>query len=154
MSKSTDKKTEKKTENQDSVQETMKNTMEGYFDGIADSSEKFAESVSNARARNTRIMDKFIETIASGQKDMLELGRAITAAPTDYKANLQLTMETMNRRQECALEFGKTLFREQTEMTSEASENTKELFAPFKTGDFDWTAPYRQMSKFWTPNAS
>lgn len=147
------KSTAKKTEAKESVKDTVKNSMDSYFDGLADSSEKFAESVSNARARNSRIMDKFIETMENGQKDMLDLSRAIAAAPTDYKANLQLAMETMNRRQECALEFGKTLYREQTEMTSEASEKAKELFAPFKTADIDWTAPYKQMTSFWAASA-
>ncbi len=153
MTKTTTKKTEAKETVKESVKDTVKSTMDSYFDGLADSSEKFAASVSNARARNGRIMDKFIETVENGQKDMLELSRAIAAAPTDYKANLQLAMETMNRRQECALEFGKTLYREQTEMTSEASERAKELFAPFKTADFDWTAPYKQMTAFWAPSA-
>lgn len=153
MTKTTTKKTEAKETVKETVKDKVQSTMDSYFDGLADSSEKFAASVSTARARNARIMDKFIETMENGQKDMLELSRAIAAAPTDYKANLQLAMDTMNRRQECALEFGKTLYREQSEMTSEASERAKEMFAPLRTADFDWMAPYKQMTAFWAPSA-
>ena len=160
MAKTT-KKTEEKVEEvkaekvsaKETVQETVKNTMDSYFDGLADSRERFAADVSKARARNSRIMDSFLQTLENGQKDMLELSRAVAAAPTDYRGNLQLAMETMNRRQECALEFGKTLYREQTEMTSEVSERAKEVFAPLRNADFDWTAPYKQMTAFWAPSA-
>lgn len=157
MTKATTKKAEAKTETKetvkDTVQEKVKSTMDNYFDGLADSSERFAEGVSKARARNSRIMDSFLQTLENGQKDMLELSRAVAASPTDYRGNLQLAMETMSRRQECALEFGKTLYREQTEMTSEVSERAKEFFAPFQSGNFDWTAPYKNLTSFWAPSA-
>ena len=157
MAKATSKKTEEKVEEKvsakEAVKETVKNTMDSYFDGLADSSERLAEGISKARARNSRIMDSFLQTLENGQKDMLELSRAVAASPTDYKSNLQLAMETMNRRQECALEFGKTLYREQSEVTSEVSERAKELFAPLRNADYDWTAPYKQMTAFWAPSA-
>ena len=150
---STEAKTETKETVQDTVQNTMKNAMDSYFDTLTDSSERFAEGLDKARARNTRIMNSFLQTLENGQKDMLELSRAVAAAPTDYKANLQLAMETMNRRQECALEFGKTLYREQSEMTSEVSERAQEMFAPLKNADFDWMAPYKSMANFWAVGA-
>jgi len=151
--KKTEEKVEEKVSAKESIQNTVKSTMDSYFDGLADSRERFAEDVSKARARNSRIMDSFLQTLENGQKDMLELSRAVAAAPTDYRANLQLAMETMNRRQECALEFGKTLYREQSEMTSEVSERAKEVFAPLRNADFDWTAPYKRMADFWAPSA-
>ena len=156
MAKTTAKKTET-TESKETVQDTvknsMKNAMDSYFDGLADSSHKMAEDFGKARARNTRIMDSFLQTLENGQKDMLDLSRAIAESPTDYKANLQLAMETMNRRQECALEFGKTLYREQSELTTEVSERAQEMFAPLKNADFDWMAPYKNMTNFWTAGA-
>ena len=152
-----DAKTEAKVETKETVQDTvtntMKNAMDSYFDTLADGSQRLADDFDKARARNTRIMDSFLQTLENGRKDMLELSRAVAAAPTDYKANLQLAMETMNRRQECALEFGKTLYREQSEMTSEVSERAQEMFAPLKNADFDWMAPYKNMTNFWTAGA-
>jgi len=137
----------------DTMTNSMKNAMDTYFDGLSTSSQQFAADLDKARARNARIMDSFLQTLENGQRDMLELSRAVAAAPTDYKANLQLAMETMNRRQECALEFSKTLYREQSEMSSEVSERAQEMFAPIKNANFDWMAPYKNMTNFWSANA-
>ena len=146
-------KTTKKTATAEKVEETVKSPIDSYFDGLAENSEKFAEGVSKARARNARIMDSFLQTLENGQKDMLELSRAIAESPTDYKANLKLAMETMNRRQECALEFGKTLYREQSEVSSEVSERAEAFFAPFKNANYDWMAPYKNLTNFWAQSA-
>lgn len=156
MAKTTAKKTESaeaKETMTDTMTNSMKNAMDTYFDGLSTSSQQFAADLDKARARNARIMDSFLQTLENGQKDMLELSRAVATTPTDYKANLQLAMETMNRRQECALEFGKTLYREQSEMTSEVSERAQEMFAPIKNADFDWMAPYKNMTNFWSASA-
>jgi type IV secretory pathway TraG/TraD family ATPase VirD4 len=84
---------------------------------------------------------------------MLELSRVVASKPTDYKANMQATMETMSRRQECAIAFGTTLFREQSEMTSDVSERAKEMFAPLQNANIDLMAPYKSMTKFWASAA-
>jgi hypothetical protein len=102
-------------------------------------------------------MDSFLQTLENGRKDMLELSKVVATAPTDYKGNMQLAMETMNRRQECAIAFGKTLYREQSELTGEVSERAKEMFAPLKNANYDWMAPYKNLNKnltsFWTAGA-
>ncbi len=131
----------------------IKKPVDSYFDVLTDTSEKVAEGFSKARARNTRILDKFLETVEKGQKDMLELSRTIAAEPTAYKANLERAMETMTRRQECALDFGKTLYKEQSELGAAVSERAEILFAPFKNADYDWTAPYKSMTEFWSVSA-
>jgi len=161
MAKATAKKsTAKKTESvsaaetiKENVQNTVKNATESYFDTLANSSDKIAEDFSKARARNSRIMDSFLQTLENGRKDMLELSRVVASAPTDYKANMQLAMETMNRRQECAIAFGKTLYREQSELTSDVSERAKEVFAPLQNANIDWMAPYKNMTNFWATSA-
>lgn len=157
MTKATEKKTtEKKAETveaaetiKENVQGSVKNAMDSYLDTVASSSDRLAADFSKARERNSRIMDSFMQTLENGRKDMLELSRVVASSPTDYKANMQATMETLSRRQECAIAFGTTLFREQSEMTSDVSERAKEMFAPLKNANIDLMAPYKSMTKFW-----
>jgi len=161
MTKATTQKTTgKKTESVDSaetinekVQDSVKNSMDSYFDTVASSSDRLAEDFSKARERNSRIMDSFLQTMENGRKDMLELSRVVASAPTDYQGNMKAAMETMSRRQECALSFGKTLFREQSELNGEVSERAKEMFAPLKDANLDLMAPYKSMTKFWATAA-
>ena len=120
---------------------------------MTSSSDRLAADFGKARERNARIMDSFLQTLENGRKDMLELSRVVASAPTDYKANMQATMETMTRRQECALAFGKTLYREQSEMSGEVSERAKEMFAPLNNANIDLMAPYKSMTKFWAAAA-
>ena len=152
----TQKTTEKKAESVDAaetikenVQDSVKNAMDSYVDTVAKSSDRLAQDFSKARERNSRIMDSFLQTMENGRKDMLELSRVMASAPTDYRGNMQATMEMMTRRQECALAFGKTLFREQSEMTNDVSERAKEMFAPLNNANIDLMAPYKSMTKFW-----
>jgi hypothetical protein len=156
MTKATSKKADA-SETVDSVKETlqsnMKSAMDSYFDGLEKSQKQLAEDVITARARSTRIMDSFLQTMAKSQTDMLELSRAVAAAPTDYKANLERVMETMTRRQECAIELSKTLYREQSEMTSAMTERAQEMFSSMKDVNYDWAAPYKSMASFWTAGA-
>jgi hypothetical protein len=60
-------------------------------------------------------------------------------------------LDTMNRRQACALELGKTVYKEQSEVSSAVSENMGKLFAPLKNASYDWTAPYKKMAEYWIP---
>jgi hypothetical protein len=161
MTKTTEKKTtEKKSETlgaaetiKENVQDSVKNSMDSYLNTVASSSDRLAADFGKARERNARIMDSFLQTMENGRKDMLELSRVVASAPTDYKANMQATIETMTRRQECALSFGKTLYREQSEMTGEVSERAKEMFAPLNNANLDLMAPYKSMTKFWSAAA-
>lgn len=161
MTKATEKKTtEKKAETveaaatiKENVQDSVKNATDSYFDTMTSSSDRLAADFGKARARNSRIMDSFMQTLENGRKDMLELSRVVASSPTDYKANMQATMETMSRRQECAIAFGTTLFREQSEMTSDVSERAKEMFAPLQNANLDLMAPYKSMTKFWASAA-
>lgn len=137
----------------ETLQSNMKNAMDSYFDNLEKGQKQLAEDVVTLRGRSTRIMDSFLQTMAKGQQDMLELSRAVVASPTDYKANLERTMDTMTRRQECAIEFGKTLYREQSEMTSAMTERAQEMFSSMKDMDYDWAAPYKSMASFWTAGA-
>ena len=154
--KTAEKATEKKSETveaaetiRENVQDSVKNAMDSYMDTVAKSSDRLAEDFSKARERNSRIMDSFLQTMENGRKDMLELSRVVASQPTDYKGNMQATMEMMTRRQECALAFGKTLFREQSELTNDVSERAKEMFAPLNNANIDLMAPYKSMTKFW-----
>lgn len=137
----------------ENVQDSVKNAVDSYVDTVAKSSDRLAADIGKARARNSRIMDSFLQTLENGRKDMLELGRVVAAQPTDYQGNMKATMEMMTRRQECALAFGKTLFREQSELTSDVSERAKEVFAPLNNANIDLMAPYKSMTKFWATAA-
>ena len=154
--KTTENTTEKKADTveaaetiKENVQDSVKNAMDSYMETVAKSSDRLAEDFSKARERNSRVMDSFLQTLENGRKDMLELSRVVASSPTDYRANMQATMEMMTRRQECALAFGKTLFREQSEMTNDVSERAKEVFAPLQNANVDLMAPYKSMTKFW-----
>lgn len=128
-------------------------SLESYFEALAESTEKMAESVAAMRERNTRVMNHFVESVTSGQKDFIELGRTMAAQPADYKSNMQHMLDTMNRRQACALEFGKTLYKEQSDMSSVVTERMEKMFEPMKSMNSDWTAPYKKMAEYWIPNA-
>ncbi|MFT4814076.1 MAG: putative nucleic acid-binding Zn-ribbon protein [Glaciecola sp.] len=128
-----------------------KYSVDSYFETMEKGAEKMAESFAQARERNTRIMNQFVESVTSGQKDFIELGRTVATQPTDYRANMQAMLDTMNRRQACALELGKTVYKEQSEVSSAVSENMGKVFAPLKNANYDWTAPYKKMAEYWVP---
>ncbi len=130
-----------------------KYSLESYFEALAENADKMAEGFEAMRESNTRVMNQFIESVTSGQKDLIELGRTMAAQPTDYKSNMQHLLETMNRRQACALELGKTMYREQSDMSSALTERMEKLFEPMKSMNTDWTAPYKKMAEYWVPNA-
>ncbi len=157
MAKSTTTKTEAKTEakNETTVETTAnaKYSVDSYFESLAKGAEKMADSFAVARERNARIMDQFVESVTSGQKDFIELGRTVAGQPTDYRANTQALLDTLNRRQACALELGKTIYREQSDATSAVTERMEKLFEPMRTAGMDITAPYRKMAEYMTPAA-
>lgn len=128
-----------------------KYSVDSYFETMNKGAEKMADSFAEARERNTRIMNQFVESVTSGQKDFIELGRTVATAPTEYRANMQAMLDTMNRRQACALELGKTVYKEQSEASSAVTESMGKLFAPMKNATYDWTAPYKKMAEFWVP---
>ncbi len=128
-----------------------KYSVDSYFETMEKGAEKMAESFAQARERNTRIMNQFVESVTAGQKDFIELGRTVATQPTDYRANTQAMLDTMNRRQACALELGKTVYKEQSEVSSAVSENMGKVFAPLNTANYDWTAPYKKMAECWVP---
>ena len=130
--------------------EAVKEAFEKYFDSVAEGNENFAEGITKMRESNARIIDKLLETVEKGQNDLLELNRAITSAPTDYKANLKLAMDTMTNRQACALDLGRTVYQEQSALNAAYTERMQALFAPYKSADVDWMAPYKKMTEFWT----
>ena len=129
---------------------TANNAFNKYFDGVAEVNTNFVEGLAKVRESNTRIIDKLLETVEKGQKDLLELNRAITSAPTEYKTNLKLAMDTMTKRQACAIELGKTMYQEQSALNAAYSEKAEELFAPLKNAEVDWMAPYKKINEFWT----
>ena len=124
-------------------------SLDKYFDQIAKMNERVAESLSEARARNDRILDQVIDSTIAGQQDLLSLGRSLAAAPTDYTKNLQLIMDVMTRSQERALELGKTLYREQSEAGSAVTEGVNDFYGSLNLGEADWRAPYRKMAELW-----
>lgn len=153
MTKSTTAKTETKTEAKVESTESPKYSVDSYFEGLAKGAEKMADSFSVARDRNARIMDQFVESVTSGQKDFIELGRTMASQPTDYRANTQLFLDTMNRRQACALELGKTIYKEQADATSAITERMEKMVEPMRAAGLDFTAPYKKMAEYWAPAA-
>jgi len=155
MTKTATSKTEtaatSKTETVATNNSESKYSVDSYFETMEKGAEKMAESFAQARERNTRIMNQFVESVTAGQKDFIELGRTVATQPTDYRANTQAMLDTMNRRQACALELGKTVYKEQSEVSSAVSENMGKLFAPLKNASYDWTAPYKKMAEYWIP---
>lgn len=142
-----------KTENTVESNTEAKYSLDSYFENMNKGAEKMAEGFAVARERNARIMDQFVESVTSGQKDFIELSRTVASQPTDYRSNMQLMLDTMNRRQACALEFGKAVYREQSDMSSTVTENMNKLFAPMREAGIDWTAPYKKMAEYWVPSA-
>lgn len=149
MTKSASNKTETSTESSTDA----KYSLDSYFENMSKGAEKLAEGFAEARERNTRIMNQFVESVTSGQKDFIELSRTVASQPTDYRTNMQLMLDTMNRRQACALELGKVVYREQADMSSAVNENMGKLFAPMREAGIDWTAPYKKMAEYWVPSA-
>ncbi|MFK7863290.1 MAG: hypothetical protein AB8B95_03585 [Pseudohongiellaceae bacterium] len=147
------KSTSSKTENTVESNTEAKYSLDSYFENMNKGAEKMAEGFAVARERNARIMDQFVESVTSGQKDFIELSRTVASQPTDYRSNMQLMLDTMNRRQACALEFGKAVYREQSDMSSTVTENMNKLFAPMRDAGIDWTAPYKKMAEYWVPSA-
>jgi predicted SnoaL-like aldol condensation-catalyzing enzyme len=140
-----------KTETATNSNTEAKYSVDSYFETMNKGAEKMAERFAEARERNTRIMNQFVESVTSGQKDFIELGRTVATQPTDFRANTQLMLDTMNRRQACALELGKTVYKEQSEVSSAVTESMGNLFAPMKNAGYDWTAPYKKMAEYWVP---
>ncbi len=150
MTKATEKKTPKAEAKVEAQVETKASATDRYFDGVQSVSELMLKRAAVARARNGRIMDSFAASVRAGQKDMLELSRDLAASPLDYRGNLQRVLDTMQSRQECALSFGKTVMREQSEYGSELREGAQNVYAKVKDTDLSWAMPYRPFSAFWT----
>ncbi len=128
-----------------------KYSLENYFSTMAENAEKLAETFATMRERNQRVMDQFVESVTSGQKDFIELGRTMAAQPSDYKSNMEHMLDTLYRRQACALELGKVIYKEQSDMSVAATERMEKMFEPMKAMNMDWTAPYKKMAQYWVP---
>lgn len=159
MAKNTTTKTEAKVEAETTTEATVETTtnakysVDSYFENLAKGAEKMADSFAVARERNARIMDQFVHSVTSGQKDFIELGRTVAGQPTEYRANMQAMLDTMNRRQACALELGKTIYKEQSDATAVVTEGMGKILEPIRNAGVDFTAPYKKMAEYMAPAA-
>jgi len=133
------------------VNETVKNTFDQVIEKVEENQSKAAGRVVAARARNSRIVDQYLSNVNAGQKDAIELAKAYAAAPTDYKANLQLVVDNMTKAQERALELGKLVYREQSEVSKSYGDFFKaqpNLFAGYTDR---LNESFEKMTAMWSP---
>lgn len=133
------------------VTDTVKNTIEQVIDKVEENQEKVANRVVSARARNSRIVDQYLSNVNAGQKDAIELAKAYAAAPTDYKANLQLVIDNMTKAQERALELGKLVYREQSEASKSYTDFLKAQPNLFSAYAERMNASFEKMNAMWSP---
>ena len=112
---------------------------------------RVSDSMCAARARNSRLMNAYFDTVAARRKDTVAMAKAVALAPTDYKANSQLFMDTMTKSQERALEFGKLVYREQSEASQAAVEQLKDSVSPFTAYTGMMTKSFEKFTSAWAP---
>ena len=118
-----------------------------YIERLEQGHGRYAERFATARARNARIADKFVESMMAGQRDALELTKAVTADPTAYGKNMEAIMQSMSTAQERALDAAKTLYREQAEATAELRTIAEKMFESSK----GLAKPFEKMTSMWMP---
>jgi hypothetical protein len=120
-----------------------------YLDKLLGSHERFVEAVGTARARAARVADKFVETLLAGQRDALELGKAVAAEPAAYAKHMEAFVQSLSTAQERALELAKIVYREQTDAAGEARAITERAFEAGKT----LGQPFGKLAGQWLPAA-
>ncbi|MCB1748670.1 MAG: hypothetical protein H6977_02315 [Gammaproteobacteria bacterium] len=142
--------TTKKTETTVEIPAQFTESANAYAERMLSAHERLANAMATARARNARVADKFFEALVAGQRDALELSRAMIAEPTAYAKNMEAVVHSMTTAQERALEVAKTVYREQSEATGEMREAAGKAFESAKT----WMPSFDKMKDLWSPVAA
>lgn len=119
--------TTKKTTEQP-IPEPISATTGAYLERLLEGHEKFAAALEASRARNARIADKFFATLLANQREALALGKAMASAPTAYGKNMEAAMHSLSAAQERALDFAKTVYREQADASGELRDAATRAF--------------------------
>lgn len=120
-----------------------------YIERLIQGHERFASALDNARARNARVADKFVEALVAGQRDALSLGKTMLAEPTAYAKNMDAVMHSLSAAQERAVEVAKTVYREQAEAGTALRTAAESAFESGKA----WFPSFEKLTSLWAPAA-
>ena len=131
------------------IPEQFTDSANAYIENLLKGHERFSAALEATRARNARLADKFFATLLANQRDVLSFGKTMVAAPTAYAKNAEAAMQSMSAAQERALDFAKTLYREQAEATAEMRDAATEAFESVKVA----MPPLEKLTSLWAPTA-
>lgn len=99
-----------------------KEAVTDYLDTLIKGQEQILAAIKGARARGVRVTDDLTDSVAAGQRDIVELGKRLVRHPTDYSENIKALLDSATGAQERALELAKQMYREQCDLSSELRE--------------------------------
>jgi len=124
-------------------------TTAAYLERLECGHTRFAEALSSARERSSRVADKLLENLLASQRDALNLGKTLAAQPTEYGKNVEAFLQSLTSAQERALELAKTVYRTNNEIAAEARAAAASAIESGKT----LGKPFEHLTSVWMPAA-
>jgi hypothetical protein len=117
------------------VAQTITAATESFITRLLNGHESFVEALGSSRARTARVTDKFVDTLLAGQRDALELSKAVTVDLTAYGKNMETFVHSLSTAQERAMDLAKTVYNEQAEAAAAVRQLAERALQTNKTLD-------------------
>ena len=140
--------TTKKTPSVD-LPEQFTASANAYLESLLKGHERLSAGLAATRARQARVADKFFAALLANQRDALAFGKTLVAEPTAYAKNMEAAVQSLSAAQERTLDFAKTLYREQADLTAELREAAATSLEEVK----GVVPPLEKLTALWAPAA-
>lgn len=103
-----------------------------YYDSLLASYDVLVDAVAKANDRGIKVTRQFATDVAKGQREAIDLGRRLSAEPTDLGHFYTAVLEATTAAQGRALAFTQAAYAEAMGAGSEARETVEKLVAANK----------------------
>ena len=114
-------------------EKTMTSGMSPYIDTLLVNHKTLTKAYADARKRQIKLGSAMIDDAINAQKLGLELAKALSEKPSDYKENLTAVVESFTQMQTRTLNLMKLVIAEQTDMREEMMSVSKTLLEGSRT---------------------
>ncbi len=98
-----------------------------YYDALIQSYDILTEAVATASERGLKITKQFAADVARGQREALELGRKLSAEPTDLAQFYAAVLEATTTAQGRALSFSQAAYQEAVGASTDTRDTIQKL---------------------------
>ena len=98
-----------------------------YYDALIESYDILTEALAGAGERGMKITKQFAADVARGQREALELGRKLSAEPTDIAQFYTAVLEATTAAQGRALSFTQVAYQEALGASTDTRETIQKL---------------------------